>query len=46
MKHMAIAMYNHFNTYPTEETLRFRRLMYKRLKHPYLDGKKNDIDIK
>ncbi|WP_339610292.1 hypothetical protein [uncultured Planktosalinus sp.] len=36
-KHMAIAMYNYFNTYPTEETLPFRQLMYERLKHPYLD---------
>ena len=36
-KHMAIAMYNYFNAYPTEETLPFRQLMYERLKHPYLD---------
>lgn len=35
-KHMAIAMYNYFNAYPTEETLPFRQLMYERLKHPYL----------
>lgn len=37
MRHMAIAMYNYFNTYPTEETLPFRELMYERLKHPYLN---------
>jgi len=37
MKNMAIAMYNHFNSYPTEETLPFRQIMYERLKHPYLD---------
>ena len=36
-KHMAIAMYNYFNAYPTEETLPLRQLMYERLKHPYLD---------
>ncbi len=46
MRHMAIAIYNHFNTYPTEETLPFRQLMCDRLKHPYLEDKKNDIDIK
>ncbi|WJJ96396.1 hypothetical protein [Algibacter luteus] len=37
MRQMAIAMYNYFNTYPTEETLPFRQLMYERLKHPYLN---------
>lgn len=37
MKHMVIAMYNYFNTYPTEQTLPFRQLMYERLKHPYLN---------
>lgn len=36
-KHMAIAIYNYLNTYPTEETLPFRQLMYERLKHPNLD---------
>ncbi|MTE25948.1 hypothetical protein [Winogradskyella ouciana] len=35
-KNIAIAMYNYLNTYPTEETLPFRQLMYERLKHPYL----------
>lgn len=35
LRQMAIAMYNCFNTYPTEETLPFRQLMYERLKHPY-----------
>mgnify|MGYP003624157852 CR=1 FL=1 len=39
MRYMAIAMYNYFNTYPTEETLTFRQLMYERLKHPYLNKK-------
>jgi hypothetical protein len=34
-KYMAIAMYNHFNKYPTKETLPFRKLLYERLKHPY-----------
>lgn len=38
MSHMAIAMYNHFNTYPTKETLPFRQSMYERLKHPYLNS--------
>ncbi|WP_111309789.1 hypothetical protein [Confluentibacter sediminis] len=38
MRYMAIAMYNYFNTYPTEETLPFRQLMYERLKHPYLNN--------
>jgi len=37
IKNMAIAMYNNFNSYPTEETLPFRQIMYERLKHPYLD---------
>ena len=36
-KNMAIAMYYYLNTYPTEETLQFRQLMYERLKHPYLN---------
>jgi len=36
MRHMTIGMYNYFNTYPTEETLPFRQLMFERLKHPYL----------
>jgi hypothetical protein len=35
-RYMAIAMYNYLNTYPTEETLPFRQLMFERLKHPYL----------
>lgn len=37
MRHMAIAMYNHLNTYPTRETLPFRELMFERLKHPYIN---------
>ncbi|XCF04780.1 hypothetical protein ABI125_08560 [Tamlana crocina] len=42
MRQMVIAMYNYFNTYPTEETLPFRQLMYDSLKHPCFnndDGK-------
>ncbi|MAB49335.1 MAG: hypothetical protein CMC05_11960 [Flavobacteriaceae bacterium] len=47
MRHMAIAMYNHFNTYPTEETLPLRQLMYERLKHPYINPEnKNSKKIK
>ncbi|WP_152537352.1 hypothetical protein [Aquimarina pacifica] len=47
MKCWAIAIYNHFNCYPTKKTLPFRQIMYERLKHPYLDGenKKNKISI-
>ncbi|WP_159296167.1 hypothetical protein [Tenacibaculum maritimum] len=34
-KLMSIAIYNYLNSYPTEETLPFRKLMYEGLKHRY-----------
>ncbi|NCP60031.1 MAG: hypothetical protein GW839_06995 [Flavobacteriales bacterium] len=33
----AIGIYNYINNYPTESTLKFRQLMFEKLKHPYLD---------
>lgn len=38
MRNMAVAMYNYFNDYPTEETLPLRQFMYERLKHPFLNN--------
>jgi len=37
IRYMAISIYNYLNTYPTKENEKIRKMMYERLKHPYVN---------